>query len=462
MKKLVVVGGGISGLAAAHRALELEPDLDVTVLEAGPRTGGALRSEVTEEGYVIERGPDSILTTKPAALELAKKLGLEDRLVRTRSENRGAFVVTRGKLIRIPEGFNVVAPSALISLWRSPILSPWAKFRSALELFLPRGKQVTDPDESLGSFVRRRFGQELLDRLAQPMAGGIYGAPPDRLSLRATMPRFLELEASNRSVTLGLMRQAAKGGAKASGARYGLFVSFDKGVGVLPERLTEVLGDRIRLNAPVQKLERNGSGWRLHLEGETIDADAVILTTRAYHIAPLVEELSGDAAAHLRSIPYGSAATVCFAYDKAQVPHPMNASGFVVPAVEGQTVLASTWFSSKWPDRAPEGKALIRVFLGGNDRDEVASYEDDALLGVAQKGLKELMGIEAEPELHRIDRFVDAMPRYEVGHLERMDRLDETLAAYPTLALTGSWYRGVGIPDSIANAQRSAEAVLGA
>lgn len=462
MKRVVVVGGGVTGLAAAHRATELDPAAEVIVLEAADHPCGMLVSERTDDGFVIERGPDSILTTKPAALGLAQRLGIEHRVVRTRPENRGAYVVSRGRLVRVPEGFNVVAPSDVWALARSPVLSWRGKARAALELALPRGEARAD--ESLARFVNRRFGAELLERLAQPMAGGIYGARPDRLSLRATMPRFLDVEQDARSVTLGLMRQIKDGAAAASGARYGLFISFDRGVAVLPETLAERLGDRVRRSTRATAIARDGGRWRVDVEGPggaaRLDADALVLAIPARPAAAMLAPHAPLAAAHLRAIPFGSAATATFAWRRDQIPHPMGASGFVVPAIEGRLVLASTWASAKWPGRAPEGMELIRVFLGGNDRDECVRYSDQELVREALRALEELMGITAPPQLTRVDRYVNAMPRYEVGHLARMDQVDDALSGLCHLALAGSSYRGVGIPDSIASGEAAATRVL--
>lgn len=458
MKRVVVVGAGVAGLSAAHRITELDPSVEVVVLEASTQPCGMLVSERTDDGFVIERGPDSILTSKPAALSLAKRLGIEHRVVRTIEATRGAYVVHRGKLHRVPEGFNVVAPSDVWGLARSPILSWRGKARAGLDLVLPKGP--ARDDESLAHFVTRRFGPELLERLAQPMAGGIYGAEPRRLSLRATMPRFLDVEQQSRSVTLGLMRQIKDGAAKASGARYGLFVSFDQGVAVLPETLAEKLGDRVRLQSAVRAIERVGPRWSVRTDDQTYVADAVLLAIPARVAAPLLAPLDAELAAHLRAIRFGSAATATFAWRREDVPHPLDASGFVVPSIEGRLLLAGTWASAKWPGRAPEGKVLIRAFLGGNDRDECVRFDDGELLREGLRGLSELMGITAPPLFHRVDRYVNAMPRYEVGHLRRMDRVDALLARHGKLSLAGSSYRGVGIPDSIANAEAMAERAL--
>ncbi|MEO0324006.1 MAG: protoporphyrinogen oxidase [Myxococcota bacterium] len=463
MTRVVVIGAGITGLAAAHRLLELarerEERLDVCCLEASGRPGGLLESERTDEGYLIEHGPDAILTSKPAALKLAERLGLEDRIVRTRPENRGAFVVRGGRLERVPAGFQVVAPTKLGALWRSPVLTRGAKLRASLEPLLPRGPAAAD--ESLGSFVRRRFGPEILERLSQPMAGGIYGAPPDRLSLRATMPRFLDVETQARSVTLGLRAQARREGtADEAGARYGLFISFGEGVEVLPRALAERLGDRLRLHAPVRAIAREGQGWRVALEVETLAADGVIVALPAPRAAPLVRPHLPASADQLDAVRHGSAATVTLAFAREDVAHPLGASGFVVPAVEGRVLLAATWASEKWPDRAPPDRVLIRVFLGGNDREEVAVHGEEELVAAARRGLRELMGIEAPPLLQRVDRYLGNMPRYELGHGARMDQVEAEVRRLPSLELAGNAYRGVGIPDSIASGERAAEALL--
>ncbi|MBC7170967.1 MAG: protoporphyrinogen oxidase [Polyangiaceae bacterium] len=459
--KLAVVGGGIAGLAAAHRAVELDPTAEVILVEGSERTGGLLRTERTGDGFVIERGAEAILSEKPAALELAKRVGLESRIVRTRIEARGAYIVSRGRLVRVPDGFSVVAPASIGGLLRSPILSPLGKLRAAMELALPRARPV--PDESLAHFVRRRFGEEVLERLAQPLAGGIYGADPEALSLRATMPRFLELEASDRSVTLGLARRAKESPHEsASGARYGMFFSFDGGAQVLPDAVAARLGDRIRTNAPVASIRQEHGRYRIELEsGEIIDADALIVALPAYRAADLVGSIEPELTPHLRAIPYQSAATVTFAFRIEDVPHPLDAYGFVVPAIEGRPILASTFLHAKWPGRAPEGFALLRFFLGGHTRPDAPFASDDDMIATARREARLLMGIEAEPTLVRVDRFISAMPRYVVGHLERIDTIDRLVARHPRFALAGGAYRGVGIPDSVRSGEAAAAHVLG-
>ncbi|MEM9195460.1 MAG: protoporphyrinogen oxidase, partial [Myxococcota bacterium] len=363
--RIAIVGAGISGLTAAHRALELRPDADVVVFEASSRSGGAIATERTD-GLIIERGPDSILSDKPAALDLVRRLGIEDEVVGTNPENRGAYVVCRGRLERIPPGFSLMAPLQAGPFLKSPVLSWPGKARAALDLVLPRGSN----EESLEAFVRRRFGEELYSRLAQPLVGGIYGADPSLLSLRETMPRFVDAEATHRSVSLGLLREQRRAGpkSKASGARYGLFVNFRKGMQQLTDRLEEAVGERLQLKTSVRSIRKTGGGFELVVERSGTEtkehADRVLLALPAHIAATTIEGFDG-LSARLSRIPYGSAVTATLAYRREDIPHPLDAYGFVVPTVEGRAVLASTWLSRKWPGRAPEGLELIRVFVGG-------------------------------------------------------------------------------------------------
>lgn len=452
--RTIVVGAGVSGLAAAHRVLEHDPGRDVIVLEAGNRPGGWIRSE-RADGYVIEHGPDSIITDKPWALDLVRRLGLESEIVTTLPESRGAYVVCRGKLERVPEGFSLLAPVRIRPFLATPILSWRGKARAALDLVLPRAQK---PDESLASFVRRRFGPELLDRLAQPLAAGIYGADPEALSLRATMPRFLDLEAQTRSVAYGLWRkQRAARGEAASGARYGLFISFREGCQRIVDALADKLGDRVRTNAKVTRTSWDG-GFRVHLEGgEALEAEHVILAVPAHRAASFLEPVDPELSSLLAQIRYGSAATATFAFRREEIPHPLDAYGFVVPAIERRDLLAATWSSRKWPGRAPPGMELIRVFFAG----DVVERGDDALVDAGLRELRELMGIRAEPSLVRFARYPRAMPHYHVGHLELVDRIDERVARLEGLALASNAYRGVGIPDSIHQGELAADRFAG-
>jgi oxygen-dependent protoporphyrinogen oxidase len=459
-KRIVVIGGGISGLAAAYRVTELDPSAEVVLLEATDRVGGLVRTEVHGD-YVIERGAESIITDKPWALALARRLGLEGEIVSTRPENRGAYVVAHGRLERIPEGFSLLAPVEILPFLKSRILSPAAKARAALDLVLPRGHA---DDESLAAFVRRRFGEELFDRLAQPLVSGIYGADAARLSLGATMPRFIEMERTSRSVSYALwQKQRKSGGQAASGARYGLFISFRRGNQTLVDALDRALGDRVRRSRRVTSIApRKKGGVKVHLEkGAAIPCDAVIVALPAHAAARLLAPVDEELGSLLRAIRYGSAATTAFVFDRAQISHPLDAYGFVVPVVEHRAVLASTWLSRKWPGRAPEGKELVRVFLGGARREDVARWSDEELVSASLRELEHLIGLRGGPELVRIDRYLDAMPHYLVGHADLVAHIERRVAGLAGIELAGNAYRGVGIPDSVRSGELAAQVVLG-
>ncbi|MCA9601625.1 MAG: protoporphyrinogen oxidase [Myxococcales bacterium] len=455
--RVVVVGGGISGLAAAHRVLELEPSAEVTLLEGGTRVGGLLSTE-HHDGFVIEHGPDAILTEKPWAIDLARRLGLEGEIVRTRPEYGGAYLVVNGKLERVPDGFSLLAPGRVRAFVRSPVLSPFGKARALMDVALPRRKAL-DADESLESFVVRRFGREVFERLAQPLVGGIYGADPAELSLASTMPRFLDMERQHRSLVLALRRKhRAHVNELASGARYGQFVSFRHGNGTFVDALAQRLEGRVRLGAHATSIIRTEAGYRVGVrDREPMTADVVVVALPAWAAAPVVATLDPSLGGRLLGIPYGSSAAVVFAWNEADIPHPLDAYGFVVPLVEGRRIMASTWASRKWPNRAPDGRALLRVFLGGVGHEHLVDLDDAELARIARGELRDLLGVRAEPLLTRVDRYRRAIPHYTLGHRERVLAIEDRVASHPGLFLAGNAYHGVGIPDSVKSGERAGE-----
>lgn len=459
--RIAVLGGGISGLSAAYRLKQRGHD--VTVFEGGTRAGGILGTEL-RDGYVIETGPDSILSEKPWALALAEELGLGAEIIKTRPHPRGAYVVNHGRLVRVPEGFSLMAPTTFGDMARSPLVSTGGKLRMALDLALPRGH--AGADESLESFVVRRLGRETFERLAQPLVGGIYGADPARLSLRATMPRFVELEAEHRSVVLGLrarQKQALERGAgKASGARYGLFAAFRRGMQTFTDALVKSLDGSVETQSMVTALARDADGYHVEVRGQYQGFDAVIIALPAYVAGSLLRPLDAPLANELSAIPYGSAATVTFAFNRHQIAHALDAFGFVVPAVEGRSIIASTWASVKYEGRAPEGKALIRVFVGGYQGQHLVERSDAELSALCRRELSDLIGVEGEPDFVRVVRYQKAMPQYHVGHLSRVSRIDALIAQHPGLALAGNAYRGVGIPDAVKSGEDAARRIAGA
>lgn len=460
--RVVVVGGGIAGLAAAHRVTELSRErgeaVDLTLLEARERLGGTIATERTQD-FLIEAGPDSFISEKPWALALAERLGLGTRLVRTDDRFRRTYVLRAGHLLPLPDGFQLLAPARFWPLVSSRLFSWPGKLRMAMDLALPR--RIGAEDESLGSFVRRRLGVEALERVAQPLVAGIYTADPDTLSLAATMPRFLEMERTHRSLILALWR-AARPAEGVSGARWSLFVTFADGM----EEFTRALADRfppgsVRLKERVVGLRREGVRWRVGLaDGSSVDANAVIVAAEAHQAARMVRALDPSLAHLLEAIPYASSATVTLGYRREEISHPLDGFGFVVPRIEQRPLLACTFSSVKYPGRAPAGHVLLRVFLGGALDEGILKEDDERMLAIVRAQLKELLGVTAPPLLSRVHRYPTSMAQYLVGHLGTVAAIETRVAQLPGLALVGSAYHGVGISDCVHSGEDAAARTL--
>ncbi|HLW59285.1 MAG TPA: protoporphyrinogen oxidase [bacterium] len=466
--RIVVVGGGIAGLAAAHRLVELaaaqQVPLDLILLEARDRLGGIIATERIED-FLVEGGPDSFLAEKPWASALCERLGIADHLIPTRDTHRRTFVVDRGRLVPLPDGFLVLGPSRLIPAWRSPLLSWRGKARMTMELLLPRGR--VDGDESVGGFVTRRFGREVLDRVVQPLVSGIYGADPSTVSLAATMPRFMEMERRYRSITWALARsRARRRGAAGSGPRWNLFVTPAEGMEALVTCLARRLPPAsLRLRRRVTAVGQSAGPhpWRVDLvDGTAIMSDAVILATPAPRTARLVSSVDPELGRLLEAVPYASSATVTLAYRRTDLRHPLDGFGFVVPQTEGRPVLACTFSSVKYPGRAPDDHVLLRAFMGGAAHRGLLDRDDESLVASAAQEFAALLGVHAPPRLARVHRHAAAMPHYLVGHAERVAAMRAHAARYPGLALAGNAYEGIGIPDCIHSGEVAAEQVMAA
>jgi oxygen-dependent protoporphyrinogen oxidase len=470
--RVAVIGGGLSGLSAAFRLTELARErgrsVEVTLFEVSDRLGGVIET-VRRDGYLIERGADSFLTSKPAAVRLCERLGIGGELIPTDERYRGALVLRGGKPLPVPEGFNLMSPAKVWPVLASRVLSPAGKLRLFAEAFVPA--KADAGDESLGSFVRRRFGQEAFERLVQPLVGGIYTADPEKLSLAATLPRFPEMERHYGSLvraTLRNRRAMSEGEANASGARYGLFAGLREGM----EQLFNALRERVRkqanvvTGAAVTRVWRDGEGWRVEAAGPPAGGpaastfDGVVLALPAYRAAAVLSGFDDDFAGQLRGIPYASTAIVVTGHRLDEVSHPLNSFGLVIPAVERRDVLAVSFASRKFPDRAPEGRVLLRTFIGGATRPEMMNLTDEELVALTRKELASLLGVSGTPEVSLVTRWIDAMPQYHVGHLDLVRRIEQAAARHPGLDLTGSAYRGVGIPDVVADAERAADGVF--
>ena len=463
--RLVVVGAGISGLAAAHRAVErareLGRPLDLTVLEGADRVGGTIQTE-QRDGFLVECGPDSFLSEKPWALALCRRIGLEERLIRTDDRFRRTFVVWGGRLHPLPEGFQLLAPTRLAPLLASRLFSWPGKLRMACDLVLPRGG---DPDESLGAFVRRRLGREALERVAQPLVAGIYTADPDELSLSATMPRFLEMERRERSVILALWRAARKAPAQhagTSGARWSLFVTLARGMEELVQALAARLpAGAVRLKERVAGVAREEGRWRIATAGgAAYEADALVLAPEAHQAARMLRYVDPGLTHLLEGIPHASSATVSLAYRRADVGHPLDGFGFVVPHAERRPIIACTFSSVKYAGRAPDGHVLLRVFMGGALNEAVLQGDDATLVRTAREQIGPLLGIAAVPELARVALHAQAMPQYHVGHSARAAAIEQAVARHPGLWLVGGAYRGVGISDCVRSGEEAADRLL--
>ncbi|HVA83614.1 MAG TPA: protoporphyrinogen oxidase [Candidatus Binataceae bacterium] len=476
--RIAILGGGISGLSAAFRLLELsakhEAPLEVTLLERGPRLGGALCT-IREQGFIAEAGADSFLTEKPWALDLVRRLGLESELIGTRAEFRRTYVVRNGALVQIPDGFSLLAPTRMLPMLRSPLLSPLGKLRLMIEPLIPRRRD--HDDESLASFVTRRLGREVLERIAQPLAGGIYTADPARLSLHATLPRFADMEARYGSVIRGLRAAARAHDAKfgksgrssgTSGARWSLFASLRSGVSTMVDALAQRLGETVRRDAEVVALQRIDSGAAerkprsrvVMANGSALEAHAVICALPAYRAAPLFERDAPALARALGTIGYASAAVVNLAYRESDFSRAPRSFGFVVPAIERRSIIAGSFTSLKFAGRAPAGTILVRGFVGGAMQSESMALDDAAMAAVVREEFQALLGVDVAPLWVRVSRWPDSMPQYAVGHYGRVAEIEGAAAAWPGLELAGAALRGVGIPDCVLGGERAAQAVF--
>jgi oxygen-dependent protoporphyrinogen oxidase len=456
INRIVVVGGGISGLAAAHRLIELNQAQQITLIEASDRLGGTIQTK-NRDGFLLERGPDSFISEKPQALALAKRLGLEPRLIQTNEEFRRSFIVRNGRLRPVPEGFQLLAPSRIAPFLRTDIFSVAGKARMAADLFLPRKSTNGTDDESLASFVRRRLGKEALERMAQPMVGGIYTADPETLSLRATLPRFLDMESRHRSLILAMLRQGKAQKSGTSGARYSLFLSFDRGMQVIVDALAQLKAD-IRLNTRAKALRRDGPTWTIATNtGEQLKADAICLAVPAYVAASLLNDIDEQLAQKLRDIKYASTATINLAYKRSAIAHPLNGFGFVVPFIEKRSLLACTFSSVKFSGRAPDDHVLLRAFAGGALQPEIFALDEPEMAKRVEADLRELLSISEPPLFTGVAKWERSMPQYEVGHLDRVKEIEGLVDKLPGLTLAGNAYGGAGIPDCIRSGEVAAE-----
>jgi protoporphyrinogen/coproporphyrinogen III oxidase len=464
-RRIVIIGGGIAGLAAAYRLIELKNnqpiDLEVKLLETSNRLGGCIATDRVGD-FLVEAGPDSFITEKPWALRLCERLGVRSRLVSTQAAYQKICIVHHGKLVALPEGFFLLAPTQLIPFIKTPLFSWSGKLRMAAELLLPRGN--SSADESLGAFVRRRFGTEALERVAQPLIGGIYASDPDKLSLLSTMPRFKEMEKSKRSVIWAMLserRRRDQMREAGSGARWSLFVTLAGGMQEFVDAVAQRLPrESTQLNTAVTKIFRSDSNqsWQVATGNtETLETDGIILATPAFQTAKIFASAAPDLANELSKISYASTATINLAYRNQDFLRMPDSFGFVVPAIESRKIMACTFSNLKYPGRAPEGHLLLRAFVGGSLQPELFNDNDATLERNVRAEIASLLGVNAEPLFTLIRRYPNSMPQYHVGHQASIGRIESVLNKYSNLALAGSAYYGVGISDCVRTGEEAAE-----
>jgi oxygen-dependent protoporphyrinogen oxidase len=459
MKRIAIIGGGISGLSAAF-ALEkyrsAGAPLEYVLFESSPRFGGVLVTEHVD-GYLVEAGPDSFLTEKPWASDLCREVGLSDQLIGSNDADRKTYILLKGRLAMIPDGLMFMVPTKITPTLLSPLFSAHTKLRMAREWFHPPRK--VDADETVASFVERHYGSEMVDRLTDPLLSGIYGGEASQLSVRAVLPRFVEMEAEYGS--LGRATLAAhKKMVRAPKAR-SLFTSLKDGMQQMVDAVVSRLpASALHASSPVQCIQRQDSGWVISAGYASDQFDGVIMATPAQAAAELLGMASAELVSELRGIQYTSSVTVNIGYDRSVRASLPLGFGFLVPRSEGKGMLAATFMHNKFPHRAPEDRALLRCFIGGTRNEQVLQAPDKEVVRIVREELRQIIGLAADPLFTRVYRWKGAMAQYGVGHLERLQRIETLLQQLPGLALAGNGYRGIGVPDCIRSGSEAADKTL--
>lgn len=477
---VLIVGGGIAGLSAAYklkRASEAGVDVSYTIVEKEERVGGQIWTDrfPCEAGEVVaDGGSDSYLTNKGAVARIASMLGIADEIVGTNDENKRTFIIRNGKLVEMPDGIMMFAPTKLLPLATTKLYSWPAKFRMALDLVIPK-KKLKDgeiEDESLESLVVRRLGQEALDHLAEAIVGGVNGSDPKTMSIKATYPNLLEMEQEHGSLIRGFLAQRKKveemrrkyppkPGAKPRT----FFSSFKQGLGTVTDALAEAVDySNIKLGKEVISVHETCDGTYVALlnDESSIEADAVILCTPAWISARILNDLSKDSAKLLASIPYSSCATIIMCFDEEDLPIDRKWHGALTPAVEDRRITGISLITSKWPDRTPKGQILLRAFAGGPRDPKVLDLCDSELIDLARKEYEELLGLKEDAPIRyaKIFRFPHSMPQYTLGHLERVAELEEELGSIKGISVGGAPYHGVGVPNCVESGEAAVDKVL--
>jgi oxygen-dependent protoporphyrinogen oxidase len=450
MKRIAIIGGGISGLAAAFALEERRragAEVEYVLYESSSQLGGVLRTEHID-GCVVEAGPDSFVSEKPWAADLARALGLGDQLIGSNDADRKTYILTRGRLVVMPDGLMFMVPTKILPTGFSPLFSWKTKLRMAQELFHPPA--AVEHDESVAAFVGRHYGAEMVDRLADPLLSGVYGGEAANLSVRAVLPRFAEMERTHGSLGRAMLAARKKMSAGPRNPAPPLFTSLKNGMQHLAETVVSRLtGSSLLIDAPVQAIQQEAGGWVVSAGLQSDQFDGVIVALPAPAASQVLRMASPELSAELGAMQYSSSITVGLGYDGDVRQSLPPGFGFLVPRSEGRQLLAATFVHNKFPHRAPKDRALLRCFFAGLHAESVWPFADDQIVGIVRKELQQILGLRAEPLFARVYKWKSAMAQYGVGHLERLDRIERLRQRLPGLALAGNGYRGIGVPDCV-------------
>jgi oxygen-dependent protoporphyrinogen oxidase len=458
MRRVAIIGGGIAGLSAAfylERARRGGAHVDWALFEKSDRLGGVIRTEL-RDGYVLEAGPDSFLTMKPDGAQFCRDLGLGDQLIPSNDSERKTYIVVKGRMVPIPDGLEFMVPTRVLPMLTTPLFSFGTKLRMASELFAAGGNHRED--ESVADFVRRHFGQEMVDRVAEPLLAGVYGGNADKMSVRAVLPRFAEMERESGSLVRASLKARKARPKSPAGKPAPLFTSLKNGVQQMVDAAAAQLPpDHLRLGTQVTALKPVGDDWEVQSGGRTEKFQSIILGTPAPAAATLLRQFHPALIEGLSQIQYSSSAAVVLAYGALPLP---PGHGFLVPRTEGRKMLACTFVHKKFNYRAPQGDCLLRCFVSSSRVPELLTYSDDQLQTMAMAELKDLLGLAAVPKFARVFRWDCALPQYQTGHLERVAKMESILAEIPGMHMAGNSFHGIGIPDCIRSGKKAAEQII--
>jgi oxygen-dependent protoporphyrinogen oxidase len=457
MTRIAIIGGGISGLAAAYELEEKRRaglEVEYVLFESSNRLGGVLRTE-SIDGCVVEAGPDSFVTEKPWAADLCRSLGLGDQLIGSNDADRKTYILTRGRLVEMPDGLMFMVPTKILPTGLSSLFSWATKLRMAKELFHP--PRAVDHDESVAAFVERHYGSEMVDRLADPLLSGVYGGEAASLSVRAVLPRFAEMERTHGSLGRAMLAARKKMPSGRGKAAPPLFTSLKQGMQQMAETVTARLRPESLLrNAPVDAIQPEAGGWVISAGLNSDHFDSVIVALPASRAANVIRIASPELSQELAAIQYSSSITVGLGYDDEVRKSLPPGFGFLVPRSEHKQLLAATFVHNKFPHRAPEDRALLRCFFAGSNADNVWGLTDDQIIGTVRNELQQIVGLRGEPIFARVYKWKSAMAQYGVGHLERLERIERIRQQLPGLVLAGNAYRGIGVPDCVRSGRDAA------